>query len=170
VKYVTSSTATVVLANDPTSVVGARVEGSNELALLYGRGNKPMELQLLNPQRPIKVNDRIVTFGSRTGKPYVPGVPIGAITSVRGTPGSLTRIASVNPYVDFSALDIVGVVVEPPRTNPRDAVLPAKPTPAPTVTVTVTATPGSSASSSSSAHSASKPTSGSSPNPSSSGR
>ena len=59
---------------------------------------------------------------------------------MRGTPGSQTRTASVRPYVDFTSLDLVGVVVEPPRTDPRDAVLPPRPagTPQPTVTVTVT--------------------------------
>ncbi|MGH8937891.1 MAG: rod shape-determining protein MreC, partial [Actinomycetes bacterium] len=43
------------------------------------------------------------------------------------------------------ALDLVGVVVQPPRTDPRDAVLPPRPrpgaTPTPTVTVTVTPEP-----------------------------
>ena len=47
---------------------------------------------------------------------------------VQARPGSQTRAAVVGPYVDFTALDLVGVVVEPPRTDPRDAVLP--PTPA----------------------------------------
>jgi rod shape-determining protein MreC len=157
VKRVTPSTATVVLANDPTVTIGARLEGSNELALLTGHGTKPMELQLLNPQREVKVGNRVVTFGSSTGKPYVPGVPIGIVTGVRGTPGSLTRVATVEPYVSFTALDIVGVIVETPRKDPRDSVLPSKPTPAPTVTVTVTATPG--ASSSPSATSSSSPSS-----------
>ena len=60
--------------------------------------------------------------------------------------GTLTRTATVRPFVDFTTLDLVGVVVEPPRKNPRDAVLPPRPvttpvTPAPTVTVTVTAKP-----------------------------
>lgn len=146
VKRVTSTTATVVLANDPTSTIGARLEGSNELAFVTGHGSRPMQMQLLNPQREVKAGNRVVTFGSRTGKPYVPGVPIGVVTAVRGTPGSLSRVATVQSYVSFTSLDLVGVVVEPPRTDPRDAVLPAKPTPAPTVTVTVTATPTSTSS------------------------
>ena len=43
---------------------------------------------------------------------------------VKGTPGSQTRTATIATYVDFTALDLVGVVVEPPRRDPRDAVLP----------------------------------------------
>ncbi len=38
----------------------------------------------------------------------------------------------VKPYVDFSTLDFVGVVVEPPRVDPREALLAP---PLPTVTV-----------------------------------
>ncbi|MEU7685054.1 rod shape-determining protein MreC, partial [Streptomyces spectabilis] len=42
----------------------------------------------------------------------------------------------------FTKLDVVGVVVEAPRKDPRDTVLPPKPAkPRPTPTVTVTATP-----------------------------
>jgi len=67
---------------------------------------------------------------------------VGVVRSVQGSPGSQTRTAVVEPYVDFTALDLVGVVVEPPRTDPRDGVLPPRPTPPgstpqPTVTVTV---------------------------------
>jgi rod shape-determining protein MreC len=49
------------------------------------------------------------------------------VTDLQQTPGALTRTATVTPYVSFTALDLVGVVVEPPRKNPRDAVLPPRP-------------------------------------------
>ena len=85
-----------------------------------------------------------MTFGSQGGTPYVPGVPIGrGRGGPAARPGRRPGSRSVEPYVDFTALDLVGVVVEPPRTDPRDAVLPPKPaaTPTPTVTVTVTPSP-----------------------------
>jgi rod shape-determining protein MreC len=68
----------------------------------------------------------VVTWGSKNGRPYVPGVPIGVITAVRGTTGDLVRSAYLKPFVNFSTLDLVGVVVQQPRTNPRDGVLPKK--------------------------------------------
>jgi len=71
----------------------------------------------------------MVTFGSQGDTPYVPGVPVGEVVRVEGTPGSQTRTAVVAPYVDFTALDLVGIVVEPPRKDPRDAVLPPAPRP-----------------------------------------
>jgi rod shape-determining protein MreC len=75
----------------------------------------------------------------------VPGVPIGQVTQVQGDAGSLTQIATVRPFVNFSSLGVVGVVIAGPAGNPRDSVLPPSPRPAPTVTVTVTPRAGASA-------------------------
>lgn len=132
-----TSTATVMLAADASSAVGARVEGSNEIGVVTGTGKSlthgaMLRLQLLDANVPLQAGQRIVTFGSQAGRPFAPGVPIGVITQVTNTPGSLTRTAIVRPYVDFTALQVVGVVVVPPRQDPRDSVLP--PTPTPTTT------------------------------------
>jgi rod shape-determining protein MreC len=135
------TTSTVLLAIDPESSVGVRLEGSMEVGFTTGQGVRnrgKLDLRLLDGQSTVSAGDRLVSFGSQGDRPYVPGVPVGDVVSVQGTPGSQTRTASVRPYVDFTSLDLVGVVVEPPRTDPRDAVLPPRPgTPQPTVTVTV---------------------------------
>jgi rod shape-determining protein MreC len=52
----------------------------------------------------------------------------------------------VRPYVDYSALSVVGVVLTPPAQDPRFAAVPPLPHPGPTVTVTVTARPSPAAS------------------------
>jgi rod shape-determining protein MreC len=144
VKTVGPTTSTVLLAVDPESSVGVRLEGSMEVGFTTGRGiHDDLGLKLLDAQSGVEPGARLVTFGSQGESPYVPGVPVGHVVSVHGRPGSLTRTAVVRPYVDFTAIDLVGVVVEPPRTDPRDAVLPPRPaTPTPTVTVTVTEPPG----------------------------
>ena len=145
VKTAGPTTATVLLAVDPNSSVGVRLEGSMEVGFTTGQGLEDLlDLQLLDGQSTVARGNRLVTFGSQGDTPYVPGVPVGEVRRVRGTPGSQTRTASVSPYVDFSALDLVGVVVQPPRKDPRDAVLPRRPqtTPLPTVTVTETVPPG----------------------------
>ncbi|MGH8869576.1 MAG: rod shape-determining protein MreC [Actinomycetes bacterium] len=121
-----AASSTVLLAVDATSAVGARLEGSLEIGVANGAGRDPMELQLLDPQARVGRGDRLVTFGSRGDAPYVPGVPVGMVQRLE-PPGELTRTAEVRPFVDFTALDLVGVVVQPPRTDPRDAVLPPRP-------------------------------------------
>jgi rod shape-determining protein MreC len=87
-----------------------------------------MRVQLLNGRAQVKAGDRVVTFGSQSGRPFVPGVPIGRVVEVQATPGELTKTILVEPYVQFTRLDLVGVVVVPPRSDPRDGVLPPKPT------------------------------------------
>lgn len=146
VTQVGPTTSTVLLALDATSNVGARLEDSMEIGVVRGGGSGPMRFELLDSSVSLKRGERLVTFGSQGGKPYVPGVPIGTVTSVESTAGSLTRVAEVRPFVSFSSLDLVGVVVKPPRKDPRDALLPPKPsaTPGPSSTPEPSATPESS--------------------------
>ncbi len=139
IEAVTSSTATVLLLVDPESSVGVRIEGNLELGILTGQGLAALELKLLDPQAPLAVGDRLVTRGD--GSLYVPGIPVGVVTSVRSTPGSLIRTAQVDPYVNVSALDLVGVVIDGPRTDPRDSVLPPRPTPTPSPSGTPSGSP-----------------------------
>lgn len=143
------STSTVLLACDPDFTVGTRLEKTSELGFATGQGNRAMRVQLLNGKADVKNGDRLVTFGSQADKPFVPGVPVGKVIKVTPSSGDLTKTIEVQPFVAYTQLDIVGVIVQAPRKDPRDSVLPAKPTPAPTVTVT--ASPSSTPSASSSA-------------------
>ena len=121
----TANTATVVLIVDSSSAVGGRVAGSEEIGIVSGTGQQDLlQFEMLDPLADVRTGDALVTFGSKGGRPYAPGVPIGEVVTVQGTAGQLTRVAEVRPYVDISRLDIVGVVTRPPRTDPRDSVLP----------------------------------------------
>lgn len=135
------NSATVLLASDPDFTVGTRMEASDELGFASGQGDRPLRVELLNGKAEIKKGDRLVTFGSQADKPFVPGVPVGVVSRVDPSGGDLTRTLYVTPYVNFSKLDVVGVVVQAPEKDPRDTVLPKKPKPEPTPTVTVTVTP-----------------------------
>jgi rod shape-determining protein MreC len=131
VKSVGTSTATVLLAADATARVGIRLERTLEVGVATGRGPDILDVELLQPQAALKTGDRFVTFGSSGGAPFVAGVPVGEVVAVRSTVGALTKRATVRPFVDFTALDLVAVVVEPPRSDPRDKVLPPRPSAAP---------------------------------------
>ncbi|WP_282205705.1 rod shape-determining protein MreC [Kitasatospora fiedleri] len=124
---VAPTTATVLLASDPGFTAGVRLEGGGEIGFAAGQGASPMRIELLNGRAQVKPGDRLVTFGSQSGRPFVPGVPVGTVKEVQATPGQLTKTILVEPYVQFTRLDLVGVVVVPPRTDPRDAVLPPVP-------------------------------------------
>ena len=112
-------------------------------------GGGMLRLQVFDVNAILHPGQQLVTFGSVGGRPYVPGVPVGVITQVEGTSGSLTKEALVRPYADDSALGVVGVVVVAPRTSPRFSLLPPVPTPSATPSATAspraTASPGATA-------------------------
>ncbi|WP_030058260.1 MULTISPECIES: rod shape-determining protein MreC [Streptomyces] len=123
------TTATVLLASDPGFSAGTRLEGTGEIGFASGGGDSPMKVSLLNGKAQVKAGDRLVTFGSQSGRPFVPGVPVGKVIEVQANAGQLTKTVLVEPFVQFTRLDLVGVVVVPPRADPRDAVLPPAPAP-----------------------------------------
>lgn len=110
VKRTSRTTCVVLLAIDRLSAVGSRLMGSGELGLAKGDGLKPLRLQLLDPQAAISVGDRLVT-GPSGQTTFAAGVPIGTVGRVSDPTGALVRSADVDPYVNFTALDIVGVVL-----------------------------------------------------------
>jgi rod shape-determining protein MreC len=128
------TTATVLLLTDPSFSVGARLAGSSEIGLVQGSGTDPLGLELYNAQAAVADDDIVLTSGSPNGRPFVSGVPIGFVTELIATPGALTRQALVEPYVNFTSLNIVGIVVEEPREDPRDALIAPSPSPSPSVT------------------------------------
>ncbi len=145
VTQVSADTSTVLLANDASSVVGVQMAGGGEIGDVTGTGKSMsgsglLRLSLFDANAVLRPGQQVLTYASVGDQPEVPGVPVGTIVSVSSSAGSLTQTAMVRPYVNFTALGVVGVVVQVPRHNPRVSVLPR---PAPTVTVTVTPSPSS---------------------------
>jgi rod shape-determining protein MreC len=143
VTSVTADTSTVLLASDPSEVVGIALAPNGQLGWVSGPGRTAgsgglMKLQMLSSAAVLKPGDELVTSASVNDRPFVPGVPVGAVTKLVVQNGALTESAMVRPFVDFSALGVVGVVIAKPDHNPRFAALPPLPHPGPTVTVTVT--------------------------------
>ena len=140
VTQVSSDTSTVVLADDASSVIGVQMEGSGEIGEVTGMGksmsgSSTLRLALFDANAVLQPGQQVDTYASVGDQPEVPGVPVGTVISVQPRAGSLTQAALVRPFVNFTSLGVVGVVVQAPRHNPRTSILPR---PAPTVTVTVT--------------------------------
>jgi rod shape-determining protein MreC len=109
---VTPSTCTVLLSTDTRAVTGVRVAGSGQLGWVTGDGTTAeLRLHLLGPASALVPGDQLVTSGSVSDRPYVPGVPVRFVTRVLPGGGPLTATAVVRPFADFTALDVVGVVV-----------------------------------------------------------
>jgi rod shape-determining protein MreC len=137
------NSALIMLATDPDFKVGVRIAGTQQIGILSGRGSKRAELQLLDNQQIVKVGDVLLARGSTNNRPFVPGIPVGVISAVDNTAGSIAQTASVMLYPNFSALGVVSVVLSAGKNNPGDALVPAtpQPTPVPIVTIYVTPSP-----------------------------
>lgn len=146
VTAVSGDTATVLLADAGSAVIGVAVAPSGQLGWVTGPGKTAsgsgvMRLEMLSSGAVLAPGDQLVTGPSASNQPYIAGVPVGVIMKLININGALTEAADVRPYVDYTALSVVGVVLVPPAQNPRFAAVPPLPHPGPTVTVTVTAPP-----------------------------
>jgi len=140
VTQVSADTSTVLLASDATSVVGVELAGGGQIGSVTGTGKSMsgsalLRLSLFDANAVLHPGQQVVTYASVGNRPLVPGVPVGTIVSVSSNAGGLTQTAMVRPAVSFTALGVVGIVVQVPRHNLRVPILPR---PAPTVTVTAT--------------------------------
>jgi rod shape-determining protein MreC len=144
---VSARTCTVLLASDPTSVVGVRLAPGGQIGWVTGQGRGStgaglMKLQVLDAAA-LRTGGQLVTAASVRDRPFVPGVPVGTIVSVRGRGGGLTGQALVRPFANFGQLDVVGIVVAAPTYNPRFSVLPPRPPkPSPSPSASPSSRPG----------------------------
>jgi rod shape-determining protein MreC len=146
VKESYANSALVMLATDPDFKVGVRIAGSQQIGILSGGGSKRASLQLLDNQNVVKVGDVLLARGSTNNRPFVPGIPVGVISAVDSSAGSIAQSATVMLYPNFSGLGVVSVVLSAGKNNPGDALVPAGPEPTPVPTVTIYATPSPTAS------------------------
>ncbi len=122
-------TATVLLVTDAKSVIGARLSESMEIGFLSGEGqlgsDAALKLSLIDHTVSPQAGDVVLTWGSRGGAPYLPGIPVGSVVKVHSSPAELTQTAEVRPYVDFSSLDVVGVITSPGNRTTKSTAMPA---------------------------------------------
>ena len=146
VKESYANSALVMLATDPDFKVGVRIAGSQQIGILSGGGSKRASLQLLDNQNVVNVGDVLLARGSTNNRPFVPGIPVGVISAVDSSAGSIAQSATVMLYPNFSGLGVLSVVLSAGKNNPGDALVPAGPQPMPVPTVTIYATPSPTAS------------------------
>jgi rod shape-determining protein MreC len=111
-------TSTVLLATDATAVAGVRLAGSGQVGWVTGAGKGvfgagSLRLHVLGTAIALAPGQRLVTSASVGGRPYVAGVPVGVVTTIRRDRGGLDSTALVRPFVDFAGLDVVGVITRP---------------------------------------------------------
>ena len=113
VYQVTPRASRVLLLIDPSFSVVARGSGEGVIGLLDGRGGDPLRFRPLDPRGSLAVGSELVT-ASYDGGVFPSGIPIGIVSEFGDDDSRLTRNLRVRPYVDFSRLNHVLVVLTSP--------------------------------------------------------
>ena len=108
---VTNEQARVQLLSDPQAGYGVRIAGSDEQALLTGRGTQPFQLSLLDPEAEVAGESEVVTQ-TFTGSAIPDGLPVGEVVGGPLDGVEAQRLHQVRPYVDFTRLGVVQVVLD----------------------------------------------------------
>ena len=140
VKSVTSNSSIVLLMSDPTFKVGVRIAGTQSIGVVSGQGGSTYLLQLLDATGEIKEGDALIARGSAGDRPFVPGVPVGIVTTVSSNASSITQNADVESSANLEKITVVAVVTAATKGDPRDSLIP-KPRPKPVAPVMPTPTP-----------------------------
>lgn len=104
--------ATILYIIDRRGAARARVDGGRDAGIVHGNGaGEPLTFEYVSQNADADVGDRVITSGFDGGI-FPPGIPIGFIVDVGGDARQATQEIDVEPYVDFTTLDIVQVLVE----------------------------------------------------------
>ncbi len=104
--------STVLLLVDPQAAAGARGKRGGDTGVVKGNGvNEPLSLEFISKDSKVKVGEQVVTSGYDGGV-FPPAIPIGKITRVAGDSARLDQEIDVAPFVRFTALDYVQVLLQ----------------------------------------------------------
>ena len=108
VSEVGPTSATVRLITDESSGVSAMVQSSRAQGQLVGSADGSVRLTLVRTDQQVSVGDMVITSG--LGGAYPKGLPIGTVSNVTRSNGSLYYDVTVEPLSSASALENVLVI------------------------------------------------------------
>jgi rod shape-determining protein MreC len=129
---VTAGTAEVKLLSARDSAVGGRILRTGQACVVVGTGDpNSLSVRVLDPLADIQINDAVLTFGSKDGRPFPTDLPIGVVAAIDDD-GAGGRLIRLKPAANLTALDLVGVVSNAGARGERAALSgPEEPAPQP---------------------------------------
>ncbi len=112
---VAPGSSVIQLIIDPDSAVAGRLDVSGTAGLVTGRGEGDLRMGLVDPAVEVLPDETVVTAGYRIAGAmrslYPPNVLVGTVSRVLPEDAGLEKYITVRPAVDFSALNLVLVVL-----------------------------------------------------------
>ncbi len=102
------TTATVRLITDESSGVSAKVQSSGAQGQLQGSADGTLHLNLIRTDQQVSTGDSVVTSG--LGGVYPKGLPVGTVSNVTKSSGSLYYDITVEPLASVGSLEEVLVI------------------------------------------------------------
>ena len=129
VEQVAANQSWVRLANDPGSLVNARLQNARAEGTVSGKVQGTLEMNLIPNEAVVEQGDLVLTSG--LGGTFPANIVIGQVTSVNRLEAALFQSAEVRPTVDYNALDIVAVITSfiPTDTSEFDDIIEEEGTP-----------------------------------------
>jgi rod shape-determining protein MreC len=112
-------TSKVLLITDRNSAIDTRIQRTRSRGILEGNSNGGCVLKYLHQADRLKPGDLVISSG--LGGVYPGGLPVGTVSSVRKSENGLFQVAEVTPYVDFSKLQEVLVILDHPSKGALDS-------------------------------------------------
>jgi rod shape-determining protein MreC len=105
------SRSVVRLVTDPSSAIGIRILGPDELSVASGEGpGRELSVGFVEPGVSVSSGDRAVTSGMEEGSALPAGIPVGRITDALDGPGRLEQEVRLEPFADLDHLRFVDVI------------------------------------------------------------
>ena len=106
-----SRSSVVQLITDSRSGIGVRDQSSRETGIMDGQNEEILRFEPMKEDAEVKVGNIMETSG--LGGTCPPGIVIGTVSNVRKRSSGLTRLVEIKPFVTFSKLDQVLVIITP---------------------------------------------------------
>ncbi len=106
-----SRSSVVQLMTDSRSEIGTRDQRSRETGIVEGKNDATVRFTPMKEDADLKVGDVMETSG--LGGTCPPGIAVGKIIKVQKRESGLDRYVEVRPFVQFSKLDKVLVIITP---------------------------------------------------------
>ena len=106
-----SRSSVVQLITDSRSGIGVRDQSSRETGIMDGQNEEILRFEPMKEDAEVKVGDIMETSG--LGGTCPPGIVIGTVSNLKKRSSGLTRLVEIKPFVKFSKLDQVLVIITP---------------------------------------------------------
>lgn len=104
------TTSVVRLITDPRSTIGVRfANGTIAVATGQGLGN-PLDVDQVSPSAPLPKKGQLLDTSGLEGAAFPAGIPVGTVSSVKSSGGSLSPQVDMKPVADLSGLQYVAVI------------------------------------------------------------